>query len=80
MYGYWKKVKKKEGKEDERKEKSKGRKERGKEDGIYLAVQWLRLCASTAGVGHRVSLRFGMLCKKKKKRREEREDSILIYI
>ena len=49
MYGYWKKGKKKEGTEDERKEKSKGRKERGNEDGIYLPVQWLRLCAFTAG-------------------------------
>ena len=44
-----KKGKKKEGNEDKRKGKNQGRKERGKEDGIYLAVQWLRLCAFTAG-------------------------------
>ena len=70
--------KEKEGKEDERKEKSKGRKERGKEDGIYLEVQWLRLCASTAGVD--TGSISDLACYVKKKKMEEREGGFHFYL
>jgi len=44
---------------------------RGKEDGIYLEVQWLRLCASTAGVD--TGSISDLACYVKKKKKEERE-------